>query len=336
MRTLAVLAAVFLSSASAFAQTQQIQLPPVGGAPAAPIGLPQAPEAGASGQASGLTGGLPGAGAPQHGPYGQAGIVPVAVTSPQPGVAPPPQPQFGGNPQGVPSPLPTGPGVQPGSAGLGAGEAPAGQIQQKLEALRVRAEERLGQLDNAAPIVSGSQLQQMQQRQLRIRDTLMMLQEAKALGDIMKQLDDMGGGGGAKSGPIPSEEDTKYKIDEAVQQALAQRKLEEENAPKPLVASVHGSGGSLRAVVLVPYVGQFTVRPGSSLPGGMKVVSISDAGVTVSKDGKRIPLAFGTEVPRIQPVSAVGGAPGGNPQFGRTVQMPIGASPLPMGGLGSR
>ena len=140
----------------------------------------------------------------------------------------------------------------------------------------------------------------MQQRQLRIRDTLMMLQEAKALGDIMKQLDDMGGGG-AKAGPIPSEEDTKHKIDEAVQQALAQRKLEEDNAPKPLVASVHGSGGSLRAVVLVPYVGQFTVRAGSSLPGGMKVVSISDAGVTVSKDGKRIPLAFGTEVPRIQP-----------------------------------
>ncbi|MGU3404491.1 type IV pilus biogenesis protein PilP [Methylobacterium brachiatum] len=332
MRTLAVLAAVFLSSASAFAQTQQIQLPPVGGAPAAPLGLPQAPDAGASGQAAGLTGGLPGAGAPQHGPYGQPGIVPVAVTSPQPTVAPPQPPQFGVNPQGAPSPLPTGPGVQPGPAGLGVGEAPAGQIQQKLEALRVRAEERLGQLDNAAPIVSGSQLQQMQQRQLRIRDTLMMLQEAKALGDIMKQLDDMGGPG-AKAGPAPSEEETKHKIDEAVQQALAQRKLEEENAPKPLVASVHGSGGSLRAVVLVPYVGQFTVRQGSSLPGGMKVVSISDAGVTVSKDGRRIPLAFGTEVPRIQPVSAVGGAPG---PMGRTVQMPIGASPLPMGGLGSR
>ena len=218
----------------------------------------------------------------------------------------------------------------------GEGEAPSGQIQQKLEALRVRAEERLGQLDNAAPIVSGSQLQQMQQRQLRIRDTLMMLQEAKALGDIMKQLDDMGGSGAAKTGPAPSEEDTKRKIDEAVQQALAQKKLEEDNAPKPLVASVHGSGGSLRAVVLVPYVGQFTVRQGSGLPGGLKVVSISEAGVTVVKDGKRIPLAFGTEVPRIQPASAVGGLPVGNTSLGRTVQMPIGASPLPMGGLGAR
>lgn len=336
MRTLAVIAAMLLSSASAYAQSQQIQLPPVGGASSPSIGLPQATDAVASGQPAGLPSTLPGAGTAQHGPYGQPGIVPVAVVPPQPGVAPAQAPQFGVHPQGAPSPLPTGPTLQPGPAGLGDGEAPAGQIQQKLEALRVRAEERLGQLDNAAPIVSGSQLQQMQQRQLRIRDTLMMLQEAKALGDIMKQLDDMGGGGGAKAGPAPSEEDTKHKIEEAVQQALAQKKLEEENAPKPLVASVHGSGGSLRAVVLVPYVGQFTVRPGSSLPGGMKVVSISDAGVTVSKDGRRIPLAFGTEVPRIQPVSAVGGAPGANGPFGRTVQMPIGASPLPMGGLGSR
>jgi type IV pilus biogenesis protein PilP len=326
MRTLAVIALALLSSASAYAQSQQIQLPPVGGAPSASVGLPQTPDLGAPVQQSGL----PGGGPSQHGPYGQPGIVPVAVSAPQPSIAPAPQPGF--QPQGAPVPT----ALPPGPTGLGDGEAPSGQIQQKLEALRVRAEERLGQLDNAAPIVSGSQLQQMQQRQLRIRDTLMMLQEAKALGDIMKQLDDMGGSGGVKTAPAPSEEDTKRKIDEAVQQALAQKKLEEDNAPKPLVASVHGSGGSLRAVVLVPYVGQFTVRQGSGLPGGMKVVSISEAGVTVVKDGKRIPLAFGTEVPRIQPASAVGGQPVGNTSLGRTVQMPIGASPLPMGGLGSR
>lgn len=342
MRTLAVIAVALLSSASAYAQSPQIQLPPAG-----PVGLPAAPELAAPTQQSGFPGGgpsqqggFPGGGPSQQGAYGQQpnpGIMPVAVPAPQQLVPPGVAPQSGGNPAPIqnavlPVPSPQSPPVQ---QGLGDGQP--NPLQQRIETLRTRVEEKLGQLDNAAPALTGSQLQQMQRRQLRIRETLMMGQEAKALAEVMKQLDEMGGGGageGGKGGPAPSEEETKRKIDEAVQQALAQKKIEEDNAPKPLVASVHGSGGSLRAVVLVPYVGQFTVRSGSGLPGGMKVVSVSDAGVVVVKDGKRFPLAFGTEVPRVQPASAMG-LPGGQPG-GRTVQMPIGSSPLPMGGLGSR
>lgn len=342
MRTLAVIAVALLSSASAYAQSPQIQLPPAG-----PVGLPAAPDLAAPTQQVGLPapgatqqGGFPGGGPSQQGAYGQQpnpGILPVAVPNPQTAFPPAGAPQNQGGPApvqnaGLPGPSPLGAPVQPG-----VGDAPANPLQQRIESLRTRVEERLGQLDNAAPALTGSQLQQMQRRQLRIRETLMMGQEAKALAEVMKQLDEVGGGGGGeggRSGPAPSEEETKRKIDEAVQQALAQRKMEEDNAPKPLVASVHGSGGSLRAVVLVPYVGQFTVRSGSGLPGGMRVVSVSDAGVVVVKDGKRFPLAFGTEVPRVQPASATG-VPGGLPGA-RTVQMPIGASPLPMGGLGSR
>lgn len=341
MRTLAVIAVALLSSASAYAQSAQIQLPPVG--------LPAAPELAAPSQNGGLPGpgpspqaGFTGGGPSHQGAYGQQanpGIMPVAVPGPQPLLPPSGAPQNQGGPGPIqnavlPVPSPQTAPVQPGT-----GEAPANPLQQRIETLRTRVEEKLGQLDNAAPALTGSQLQQMQRRQLRIRETLMMGQEAKALAEVMKQLDEMGGGGGAggeggRGGPGPSEEETKRKIDEAVQQALAQKKIEEDNAPKPLVASVHGSGGSLRAVVLVPYVGQFTVRSGSGLPGGMKVVSVSDAGVVVVKDGKRFPLAFGTEVPRVQPASAVG-LPVAHPG-GRTVQMPIGSSPLPMGGLGSR
>ncbi|MFC6050866.1 type IV pilus biogenesis protein PilP, partial [Methylobacterium hispanicum] len=241
----------------------------------------------------------------------QPGIVPAAV--PGPGAVPPNpvgqvQPGFG-SPQGDAQALPA--------------SSPA---QQRLETLRTKVEEKLAALDNAAPILSGSQLQQMQQRQMRIRETLMMGQEAKALAEVLKVLDDISGDG-SKSGGA-SDEDQKRKVDEAVQQALAARKLEEENAPKPLVASIHGSGGSLRAVVLVPYVGQFTVRAGTQLPEGMRVASVTDNGVEVVKNGKRFPLAFGTVVPGMRP------QPGAGPQSlpARTVQMPIGASPLPMGG----
>lgn len=340
MRTLAVIAVALLSSASAYAQSPQIQLPPAGA-----VGLPVAPDLGAPSQQVGLPGpapsqpsGFPGAGSVQQGAYGQhsnPGIVPVAVANPQPLTPPAGVPQNQGGPGPVQNAVVPGLSPLPAPVQPGVGDAPANPLQQRIETLRTRVEEKLGQLDNAAPALSGSQLQQMQRRQLRIRETLMMGQEAKALAEVMKQLDEMGGGGeGGRSGPAPSEEETKRKIDEAVQHALAQKKIEEDNAPKPLVASVHGSGGSLRAVVLVPYVGQFTVRSGSGLPGGMKVVSVSDSGVVVVKDGKRFPLAFGTEVPRVQPASALA-IPGGVPGA-RTVQMPIGSSPLPMGGLGSR
>ncbi len=335
MRTLAVIAVALLSSASAYAQSAQIQLPPVGAASAGPVGLPAAPDHSAPSQ----QGGFPGAVPAQQGAYGQQpapGIMPVAVVTPQPLLPQTGAPQNPGNQAPVQAAVPPGFPTQPAPVQPGVGDGQPNPLQTRIETLRTKVEEKLGQLDNAAPALSGSQLQQMQRRQLRIRETLMMGQEAKALAEVMKQLDEMGGGSGegGKAGPAPSEEETKRKIDEAVQQALAQKKIEEDNAPKPLVASVHGSGGSLRAVVLVPYVGQFTVRSGSGLPGGLKVVSVSDAGVVVSKDGKRFPLAFGTEVPRVQPASAVG-APG-LPPGGRTVQMPIGSSPLPMGGLGSR
>lgn len=301
MRTIVFLAATLLSTASAFAQ--QVQLPPAGALPGAATGhAASEPSSGFAQQAPVQPDGYP----------AQPGILPVSVTG------------SGALQQAQGHP---GFGVPQASVGPGSGANPA---QQRIETLRAKVDEKLGALDNAAPILSGSQLQQMQHRQMRIRETLMMGQEAKALADVMKVLDDIQAEG-TKSAAA-SEEEQKRKVEEAVQQALAAKKLEEENAPKPLVASIHGSGGSLRAIVLVPYVGQFTVRSGTKLPEGMRVVSVTDNGVEVVKGGKRFPLAFGTVVPGMRPASgavAQGVA-------GRTVQMPIGNSPLPMGGFGSR
>lgn len=315
MRTLAVLAAALMSTA---AHAQQVQLPPAGVLPVAATGVP-APDGPA---------GFPQPAAVRQDVLPvQPGIVPAAVTGPgaMPPASSPLQSAVPPNTVGQAQPgfgSPQGDAVQP--------LVPTSPAQQRLDTLRAKVEEKLATLDNAAPILSGSQLQQMQQRQMRIRETLMMGQEAKALAEVLKVLDDLSGDG--SKGGASSDEDQKRKVDEAVQQALAARKLEEENAPKPLVASIHGSGGSLRAVVLVPYVGQFTVRAGTQLPDGMRVVSVSDNGVEVAKNGKRFPLAFGTVVPGMRP------QPGTGPQgvSARTVQMPIGASPLPMGGFGSR
>lgn len=315
MRTPVVFVAALLSSASAFAQ--HVQLPPASPLPVAATGVP-------------AEAGFPQQGGQQDLPAVQPGILPVAA----PGPGFPPQAPLDARspvlPNGAGQPTPQ-PGIgSPQVVPLQGGATEANPAQQRIEALRVKVEEKLAALDNAAPILSGTQLQQMQQRQMRIRETLMMGQEAKALADVIKVLDDISGEGSKNS--LASEEEQKRKVDEAVQQALAAKKLEEENAPKPMVASIHGSGGSLRAVVLVPYVGQFTVRSGSQLPEGMRVVSVTDGGVVVVKDGKRFPLAFGTVVPGMRP----GTGPVAHGAPGRSVQMPIGASPLPMGGFGSR
>jgi type IV pilus biogenesis protein PilP len=72
--------------------------------------------------------------------------------------------------------------------------------------------------------------------------------------------------------------------------------------PDPVVAEVLGAGNSVRAEILVPYMGRFNVSTGDTLPNGQKVVSIGANGVTVMKDGERKMLAFGTSVPSTRPV----------------------------------
>lgn len=71
--------------------------------------------------------------------------------------------------------------------------------------------------------------------------------------------------------------------------------------PDPVVSEVTGAAGSMKAKVLVPYMGEFMAERGTSLPNGMKVADISKNGVTVTDGGVRKVLAFGTVVPRNRP-----------------------------------
>lgn len=69
------------------------------------------------------------------------------------------------------------------------------------------------------------------------------------------------------------------------------------SGPLPVVASIRGVGGSYRATLLIPYVGEVDVRVGSPLPGGLKVRAIHVDGVTVDTPAGPSPLPFGYRVP---------------------------------------
>lgn len=77
----------------------------------------------------------------------------------------------------------------------------------------------------------------------------------------------------------------------------------------PVVASITGGSGSASARILIPYSGVVTAVPGMTLPNGMKVTSISQSGVVVSKSGNSFTLPYGSSVPRFKtPAKAAQGA----------------------------
>jgi type IV pilus biogenesis protein PilP len=77
--------------------------------------------------------------------------------------------------------------------------------------------------------------------------------------------------------------------------------------PDPVVAEITGAAGSVKAKILIPYMGQIIARTGDVLPNGQKVTSISAAGVKVLRaDGTVVTLGFGTSVPSTRPPQPAG------------------------------
>jgi type IV pilus biogenesis protein PilP len=80
--------------------------------------------------------------------------------------------------------------------------------------------------------------------------------------------------------------------------------------PDPVVADITGAAGSVKAKILIPYMGEISAKRGDILPNGQRVVSISSSGVTVARqDGTPVVLGFGKSVPAVRPVSAGAGVP---------------------------
>lgn len=77
------------------------------------------------------------------------------------------------------------------------------------------------------------------------------------------------------------------------------------NDPLPVVSSILGAGGKVKAKILVPYVGEMDAYQGMQINDSLKVVSISETGVKVSKNGKIYQLAFGNSVPRERQINAL-------------------------------
>jgi type IV pilus biogenesis protein PilP len=101
--------------------------------------------------------------------------------------------------------------------------------------------------------------------------------------------------------------------------------------PLPRIVTVFGSAGSLRATLLVPYVGEVNAGPGTMLPGERRVVSVTNEGVVVSDPRMgRVSLGFGDMVPAAPPQrpTATGGfvPPAG---FNTSTPPPIPQAPQP-------
>ena len=93
--------------------------------------------------------------------------------------------------------------------------------------------------------------------------------------------------------------------DQVSRNAVERRKLTAD--PDPVVAEITGAAGSIKAKILIPYMGEVIARPGETLPNGQKIVGMSGAGVKVQKaDGTSVTLGFGTEVPRTRPLPLAG------------------------------
>lgn len=122
------------------------------------------------------------------------------------------------------------------------------------------------------------------------------IQEPKSL-DSSMMIPPTGGAaplpGAHQSGPTMDAVETAKKPEKA-----EKKKEKPTEPPLPVVIQVLGTGQDIQATILVPYVGEMTVRPGSPLPNGLVVEVIAADGVIVSKGDKVIPLIFGDRVPR--------------------------------------
>lgn len=78
--------------------------------------------------------------------------------------------------------------------------------------------------------------------------------------------------------------------------------------PDPVVAEITGAAGTMRAKVLIPYMGEVMASRGDTLPNGQKITKISAQGVTVIRiDGSSALLGFGNTVAKTRPLSAGAG-----------------------------
>jgi len=178
--------------------------------------------------------------------------------------------------------------------------ASIGDAQEKVRDMAAQAGRSLDELIGGAVTPrTAAEIGEMAARQRRIQMLEDQLKEAKLARELWEELN------GDEDTNASKEEIERLHAEKASLEAelirlSSQQAQTQVRDPDPVVAEITGAAGSMRAKVLVPYMGEFLVEPGSSLPNGMKVEGISKAGVKVTKDGTSRTLAFGTAVPRVR------------------------------------
>lgn len=223
--------------------------------------------------------------------------------------------QSGPAPAGAPAPaqlsLPEA-GAQPAPMALPQGASIEG-AQDKVRSMATEAGKSLDQLVGTAitPRIA-AEVGGLADRQRRLMDLEYQLKEAKLAKELWVELN--GDDAKKKDEEIARLQGEKDSLQAEIVRLSAQQVTAARAAdPDPVVAEITGAGGTMRAKVLVPYSGEFMVERGTTLPNGMRVVSVTKEGVTVAMGDLRKVLAFGNAVPRSRPVASAPApaAPGG-------------------------
>ena len=240
----------------------------------------------------------------------------LAVFAATASASPPPAAGSGPPAMAAGAPLALPPGAVPAANAAPAADADAAGSQADAYAqFKRHAEERLATLRLGPPDVSGyrGELDKMSEEQREIRWLQLALQRVDLAEKLAALLDSGHLGDNAKDAKPGAK-------DQAQQAAAAEEKAKHAEAteaaqrpePFPKVVQITGASGALKAVLLVPYVGEVTAVAGTSLPAGRRVTRITTDGVFVAdpKAGT-VPLGYGDAVPLMPPAPAAQQQPPG-------------------------
>jgi polyhydroxyalkanoate synthesis regulator phasin len=191
-------------------------------------------------------------------------------------------------------------------------DASLGEANERVKAMSSEADQMLDRLvDGALTNEAGkTTVEEMSASDLRIMHIEKKLQEAKLVAEYWETVSGKDHRADEKIKALEAEKaDMQNELTRLREQAskLAVERRRVTADPDPVVAEITGAAGSIKAKILIPYMGEVIARPGDTLPNGQKITGISATGVKILKaDGSSAVLGFGTSVPRSRPLPLAG------------------------------
>jgi type IV pilus biogenesis protein PilP len=191
-------------------------------------------------------------------------------------------------------------------------DASLGEASERVKAMSSEADQLLDRLvDGALSNEAGkTTVEEMNASNIRIMQLEKKLEEAKLVAEYWETVSGKDHRADEKIKTLEAEKaDMQSELtrlrEQASKDAVNRRKIMAD--PDPVVAEITGAAGSIKAKILIPYMGEVIARTGETLPNGQKITSISGTGVKVQKaDGTSVVLGFGTSVPKTRPLPLAG------------------------------